>query len=154
MTILTPLIVYFIALYLERPRDVGYSIFWILITPLIRYLRSFFDAHSTFNLTLLGSDVANSIALGMVKKSLSYSVLCNKRFKMGEISNLMQVDCFRMSLFPKNFSAVIYITYVLIFGIVFMALLVGPAFLAGVGVILLASTINMLVSRFTSRYQK
>lgn len=66
----------------------------------------------------------------------------------------MQVDCFRLSLFPKNFNAIIFITYVLIFGMVFMAMLVGPSFLAGVGVLLLASTINMIVSRFTSRYQK
>jgi hypothetical protein len=35
-----------------------------------------------------------------------------------------------------------------------MAILVGVAFLAGLGVIVLASLINMAVSRFTSRYQQ
>lgn len=48
----------------------------------------------------------------------------------------------------------IYITYVIGFGIAFMATLVGISFLSGVGVILLASMINMVVSRFTARFQK
>ena len=66
----------------------------------------------------------------------------------------MQVDCFRLSLFPKSFNGVIFVSYVLIFSIVFMAVLVQAAFLAGFGVLFLASFINMLISRFTSRYQK
>jgi len=103
---------------------------------------------------MLGNDIANCVALGMVSKSLRYSTLCNKQFKMGEISSLMQVDCFRLALFPKNFNAIMFISYVLVFAIAFMAVLVGPAFLAGVGVLLVASIINMLISRFTARYQK
>lgn len=66
----------------------------------------------------------------------------------------MQVDCFKLALFPKNLSSVIYITYVLIFGIGWLSFLVGPAFLAGFGVIILATIINMLVSRKTATYQK
>lgn len=166
MTILTPLIVYFIAKYLDRcyshhniPDSTeqctsSEAVFWLLITPLIRYLRSFSDAHASYRLTVLGSDIANSVALGMTNKSLKYSVLCNKKFKMGEISSLLQVDCFRLGMFPKHFSAVIYIIYVISFGIAFMAVLVGPAFLSGVGVILIASIVNMIIGRFTSRYQK
>jgi ABC-type multidrug transport system fused ATPase/permease subunit len=156
-TILTPLIIYFISKFLEKDNKndhVGEAVFWLIITPLCRFFRSFFDAHGIYSLSMLGNDISNCVALGMVQKSLKYSTLCNKQFKMGEISSLMQVDCFRLSLFPKNFNAIIFITYVLIFGMVFMAMLVGPSFLAGVGVLLLASTINMIVSRFTSRYQK
>jgi hypothetical protein len=46
-------------------------------------MRSFFDGHAGYSLTVLGADIGNTMALGMVKKSLSYSVLCNKNFKMG-----------------------------------------------------------------------
>ncbi len=49
----------------------------------VRFFRSFFDAHGNYSLSMLGSDISNSLALGMVKKSLNYSVLCNKNFKMG-----------------------------------------------------------------------
>lgn len=132
----------------------GTAVFWMIITPLCRFLRSFFDAHGIYNLSMLGNDIANCVALGMVSKSLRYSTLCNKQFKLGEISSLMQVDCFRLALFPKNFNAIIFISYVLVFAIVFMAVLVGPAFLAGVGVLVVASVINMMISRFTARYQK
>jgi ATP-binding cassette, subfamily C (CFTR/MRP), member 1 len=66
----------------------------------------------------------------------------------------MQVDCFRLSLLPKNFNSIIFISYCLIFSIVFMALLVGYAFLAGFGVLFIISVINMLISRVTGRYQK
>lgn len=66
----------------------------------------------------------------------------------------MQVDCFRLSLFPKSFNGVIFVSYVLIFSIVFMAVLVHVAFLAGFGVLFLASAVNMVISRYTAAYQK
>jgi ABC-type bacteriocin/lantibiotic exporter with double-glycine peptidase domain len=154
-TILTPLLIYFIAKFLEsEDRDIGWALFFLFITPFCRFLRSFFDAHGIFNLSMLGTDISNSIAIGMVNKSMNYSILCNKKFKMGEISSLMQVDCFRMSLFPKSFNSIIFISYVLIFAIVFMAVLVGPAFLAGFGVLFVASAINMVISRYTAQYGK
>jgi hypothetical protein len=31
----------------------------------------------------IGADLGNTMALAMVKKSLKYSVLCNKKFKVG-----------------------------------------------------------------------
>lgn len=73
---------------------------------------------------------------------------------MGQISSLMQVDCFRLTLLPKNFNSIIFISYCLIFSIVFMAIIVGYAFLAGFGVLFGVSIINMIISRFTARYQK
>jgi hypothetical protein len=56
---------------------------WLSIVALVRFMRSFFDGHAGYSLTVLGADIGNTMALGMVKKSLSYSVLCNKNFKMG-----------------------------------------------------------------------
>ncbi len=66
----------------------------------------------------------------------------------------MQVDCFRLGQFPKNLSSVINIVYVLIFSVFFMGFLVHASFLAGFAVILVASIINMLVSRKNSVYTK
>ena len=73
---------------------------------------------------------------------------------MGELANLLQVDCFRLGQFPKNLSSVINTIYVLTFGIIFMGFLVQASFLAGFGVIVLASIVNVLVSRKNSTYQK
>ena len=66
----------------------------------------------------------------------------------------MQVDCFRLSLFPKSLNGIIFVSYVLIFSIIFMALLVGPAFLAGFGVLALALGVNMIISKTTTKNQK
>lgn len=66
----------------------------------------------------------------------------------------MQVDCFRLTLLPKSFNSIIFISYCLIFGTIFMALTVGYSFLAGFGVLFLAALINTFISRFTARYQK
>ena len=66
----------------------------------------------------------------------------------------MQVDCFRLSLLPKSFNQIIFITYCLIFSIVFMGIVIGYAFLAGFGVLALVSAINLLMSRVTGKYQK
>jgi hypothetical protein len=56
--------------------------------------------------------------------------------------------------FPKNLSSVINIIYVLVFSVCFMGFLVQASFLAGFAVILVASVINMVVSRRNSVYQK
>jgi hypothetical protein len=85
---------------------------------------------------------------------MKYSVLCNKTFKLGEISSLMQVDCFRLSLLPRSFNAVIDICFCLIFGIVFMGLVVSYSFLAGFAVLLVISIFNILISRFTAKNQQ
>lgn len=61
----------------------GEGIIWLVIVSLVRFLRSFFDGHANYQLTLLGTDIGNTMALSMVKKSFKYSVLCNKKFKMG-----------------------------------------------------------------------
>ena len=127
---------------------------WLSIVAIIRFFRSFCDGHAGYKLTVLGADIGNTLALGMVKKSLKYSVLCNKKFKMGELANLLQVDCFRLGQFPKNMSSVINIIYVLIFGVIFMGFLVQASFLAGFGVIIVACILNLLVSRKNAVYQK
>lgn len=56
---------------------------WLTVVCLVRFFRSFFDGHAGYELTVLGSDLGNTMALAMVKKALKYSVLCNKKFKMG-----------------------------------------------------------------------
>lgn len=155
LTIITPVLIYLISSYLTKnEKTVGEGIMWLCIVTLVRFLRSFFDGHANYKLTQLGADLGNSMALGMVKKSLKYSVLCNKKFKMGELANLLQVDCFRLGQFPKNLSSVINIIYVLLFSVCFMGFLVQASFLAGFGVIIIASAINMLVSRKNAVYQK
>jgi hypothetical protein len=73
---------------------------------------------------------------------------------MGQISSLMQVDCFRLSLLPKNFNSVVFIPYCLIFSIIFMASVVGYAFLAGFLVLFIISVVNILISRVSGRYQR
>jgi hypothetical protein len=53
------------------------------IVVAVRFFRSFFDAQCGYQFVSLGADIGNSMALGMVNKALSFSVLCNKKFKMG-----------------------------------------------------------------------
>lgn len=155
-TVITPLIIFFISKLLEdQPSDMLFwSIFWMVITPILRFLRSLFDAHGAYQLTTLGCDISNCVALGMVNKSLKFSTLCNKKFKLGEISSLMQVDCFRLSLYPKSFNGIIFVIYVLLFSIAFMGVLVHFAFVAGLLVLVIAGIVNMCISKFTAAYQK
>lgn len=81
---LTPVLIYFISVYLvDKEKKLAIGFFYLGIVVLVRFLRSFFDAHCGYSLLSLGSDISNSMALGMVNKSLSFSVLCNKKFKMG-----------------------------------------------------------------------
>jgi len=152
---LTPVLIYFISIYLvDKTKTVGIGFFYLAIVVIVRFFRSFFDAHCGYTFLLLGSDICNSLSLGMVNKSLSFSVLCNKKFKMGELAGLLQVDCARLVLFPKNFSSVIFFIYQIIFAIVFMSLVIGPSFLAGFAVTLVAGLFNVFASRFTARYQQ
>jgi ABC-type multidrug transport system fused ATPase/permease subunit len=84
----------------------------------------------------------------MTNKALRYSILCNKKYGMGELVNFLEADCLKLSTYPKNLSAIFSTSYFLIFAIVFMAVLVGVSFLAGLGVMIVASVIN---SCFTGR---
>ena len=81
---MTPLLIYLISRYLlYSEQTVGEGIMWLIIVLLVRFFRSFFEGHGGYKLTCLGLDCANTMALSMVRKSLKYSVLCNKKFKMG-----------------------------------------------------------------------
>lgn len=83
-TMLTPVMIYFISVYLTyKVKTVGIGFFYLGIVVLVRFLRSFFEAHCNYTFLLLGSDIGNSMALGMVNKAMNFSVLCNKKFKMG-----------------------------------------------------------------------
>jgi hypothetical protein len=82
-TIITPVFIYFAAAYLENPRKIGWTLFYLLMIPFVRFCRSFFDAHAIFTLSLLGTEISNSVSIGMVNKAMRYSVLNNKQFKMG-----------------------------------------------------------------------
>jgi hypothetical protein len=154
-TMLTPVLIYFISVYLvDKTKTVGTGFLFLAIVVMVRFFRSFFEAHCGYTFLLLGSDISNSMALGMVNKALSFSVLCNKKFKMGELANLLQVDCARLLLFPKNFSSVIFFMYQIVFAIVFMSLIIGPSFLAGFAVTLCAGLFNVFASRYTAKYQR
>ena len=39
----------------QDPRQTGWAVFYLLMIPLVRFLRSFFDAHAIFYLSLLGT---------------------------------------------------------------------------------------------------
>lgn len=83
-TMLTPVMIYFISVYLtDKVKTVGIGFFYLGIVVLVRFFRSFFEAHCGYTFLLLGADIGNSMSLGMVNKAMSFSVLCNKKFKMG-----------------------------------------------------------------------
>jgi ABC-type bacteriocin/lantibiotic exporter with double-glycine peptidase domain len=66
----------------------------------------------------------------------------------------MQVDCFRLSMLPKNFNAILFISYSMVFGVIFMALIIGISFIAGLIVLILITGSNLMISRYTALYQK
>jgi hypothetical protein len=151
-TIVVPILVYSFANYLTYANfSAGLDVMYLLVIPFIRFTRSFFDGHGQFQNNIIGTEISNSITIGMVNKAMKYSVLCNKTFKLGEISSLVQVDCFRLSLLPRCLNSVILICYVLIFGIIFMAILVTYSFLAGFAVLFVISFLNGIISKFTTK---
>jgi hypothetical protein len=83
-TILTPVMIYFMSEYLvsgNKHTSRGFMFLGIVVG--VRFFRSFFEAHCGYQFVSFGADIGNSMALGMVNKALSFSVLCNKKFKMG-----------------------------------------------------------------------
>jgi hypothetical protein len=83
-TIITPVFIYIISNYLTSGnKTVGLGIMWLVLITMVRFFRAFFDGHGGFQLMKIGADLGNTMALAMVKKSLKYSVLCNKKFKVG-----------------------------------------------------------------------
>jgi hypothetical protein len=120
-TMLTPMLIYFISVYLvDKTKTFSTGFLFLAIVVMV----PFFHAHCGYTFLLLGPDISNSMALEMVNKAQSFSVLCNKKFNMGELANLLQVDCARLLLFPKNFSSVIFFMYQIVFAVVFISLII------------------------------
>lgn len=154
-TILTPVMIYFMSVYLvknEKHLSTGFMFLGIVVA--VRFFRSFFEAHCGYQFVSLGADIGNSMALGMVNKAMSFSVLCNKKFKMGELANLLQVDCFKLAQYPRHLSSVIFLIYQIGLAVIFMGLLVKASFLSAFAVIIVVGLFNLVITRFVSRYQK
>jgi ABC-type multidrug transport system fused ATPase/permease subunit len=153
----TPLMIRFIIAYLQGEQ--GDSRIWkgavyLLLMVAVRFFRAFFYAHASFAFMKLGMAMSNSLTLGIVEKSMRFSSLCNKRFKMGELVNILQVDAMRLTGYPRHLSAMIMLPYQLVYGIILMIWTIQYSFLGGFGVIVLATLVNSVISKFTGRYQK
>lgn len=154
-TLLTPVMIYFMSEYLVGDnKSVGRGFMFLGIVVAVRFFRSFFEAHCGYQFVTLGADVGNSMALGMVNKSLNFSVLCNKKFKMGELANLLQVDCFKLAQYPKHLSSVIFLIYQIALGLVFMGILVHASFLSAFAVIIVVGLFNIVITKYVAGYQK
>lgn len=153
----TPLVVRFIISYLQG--DQGDSKVWkgmlyLIIIVSVRFFRSFFYAHASFAFTQLGQNVSSALTLGIVDKSMRFSILCNKKFKIGELVNILQVDAMRLNTFPRHFSALIMLPYQIVYGVALMIWTIQYSFLGGFAVIIVATLINSFISKFTAKYQK
>lgn len=60
---------------------------------------------------------------------------------------MMHFDCFKLSLLPKCFNEIIFIVYCLLFSVIFMAVIVQYAFIAGFFIVLGISFVNVRISK-------
>ena len=56
---------------------------YLILMVLVRFFRAFFYGHASFAFMKLGQSMSSALTLGIVDKSMRFSSLCNKKFKIG-----------------------------------------------------------------------
>lgn len=77
------MLIFLISTHLQNEEaDKGMGVVLLLVTILARFFRSFYESHAQYELLVLGNDISSILALAMVSKSMRFSLLCNKQFKI------------------------------------------------------------------------
>ena len=121
------------------------------ITQIVSYI---INEHMMYYQIIVGIRASVSVCSLIYKKHSHISNATNKDFSQGEIVNFVQVDSERLLWVCFQLSSVTQIPLVfgLAFGLAFYEF--GVSFFAGVGVIILAIVINLLIGIWYNKTQK
>jgi ATP-binding cassette subfamily C (CFTR/MRP) protein 1 len=84
-------------------------------------------------------------------KALRFSVLNNKKFSVGQLINVMQVDANKFNNLADYVAGVLFLPIRLVIGIFLMYSLVGMHFMSGLGVMILVCIINYFQGKALGR---
>jgi ATP-binding cassette subfamily C (CFTR/MRP) protein 2 len=90
-----PLTIKVVVDYVKIPfeeRDIRYGIFLLIFIFILKILQSFFDCHSNYQFNKMGFNLNNSVCIALYDKCLKVSFISNRKFKSGQIVNLLQSD--------------------------------------------------------------
>jgi ABC-type multidrug transport system fused ATPase/permease subunit len=98
--------------------------------------------------------MTNGLNVLIYSKGLRFSTLNNKKFSMGQLINIMQVDSGKLYYMTDYVAGVLFLPLRLLIGIVLMYTLVGVHFASGLGVMVMLGFLNYRQGKSFSKYQR
>jgi ABC-type multidrug transport system fused ATPase/permease subunit len=98
--------------------------------------------------------MTNSLNVLIYNKALKFSTLNNKKFSIGKLVNLSQVDAASLQEFSKHIAGTIFLPIRLIIGILLMYILVGVHFIPGLVILALVSAFSYKQGKSFSKYSE
>ncbi|CAL1527543.1 unnamed protein product [Lymnaea stagnalis] len=105
-------------------------------------MKALLFAHSMYRSSVIGIHMKTTLVAAIYRKALTVSSSAKKGSTIGEIVNLMSVDCQRLQEIMTIFFFMWTTPLQILIAVVFLYLTIGPSVLTGVGLLLLMVPIN------------
>ncbi|KAH9492692.1 Multidrug resistance-associated protein 1, partial [Bulinus truncatus] len=106
------------------------------------FFKSVLFAHSMYRSILIGLHVKTVLISAIYKKALTMSNSAKKGFTVGEIVNLMSVDCQRLQEILTMFFFIWTTPVQIVFSVLLLYNTIGPSVMVGVGMLVLLVPVN------------
>lgn len=142
-----PILIYFNIDYLQNHRsDQHYGIILFVLTIFSSFMYNFIYTNLKFRFKTLGVNISTHLNLLIYHKALNYSMNGQKGFNEGDIIGYSQIDTDNMMYVGSKLAYFIFGVIEVFAGFGLLYWFVGFAFIAGLIVLLLLSTITFLIS--------
>lgn len=150
-----PLIINLAISYVEQPdRDIQYGILLVAGVAVSRFLQAFLYAQSDLLTEVTGINLKNSMTAMIYDKITKFSLMRAIEHSTGSIVNHVQVDADKIYNLCVAIGGSIIMPLQIGFGVYLTCSIVGKAFLAGVGVIVVMGLVNVYIGSVYYKYQK
>ena len=143
-----PLLISSIIDYVSKEeKNIKVGVLLVLGVVCSRFLLILFETRASVLYTLLDIKTSSAINGVMLEKALKFSLVRSSDHSQGSLVNNFQIDSEKLYELSRSISEVVVLPLMLIIGIYFMYAAVGISFFGGVGVVLLMSLVNLLISK-------
>lgn len=88
----------------------------------------------------------------ITEKTLRVTPSAEKTFSQGEIINRVQTDATKLAILSENFQYILRLPVQLVLCIILLFYMIGVSFLGGLGIILLVTIYNIILSKLSFGY--
>jgi hypothetical protein len=145
-----PILIYFNIDFIQNHKsDVRYGIILFVLTIFASFMYNLTYTNLKYRFKCLGVNLSTHLNLIIYHKSLNYSMTGQKGFTEGDIIGYSQIDTENMMYVGSKLAYFIFGIIEILAGFGLLYWFVGLAFIAGLIILLLLSTVTFLISTYS-----